>query len=190
VRGCCAMRPYRNPPIMSAGPKQQRRRSKRARNPNRRSIKTHRNYTVEEAARATGCAKGTIRRWIKSGALPAVTDRKPNLILGGDLFDYLKARATSGPKLRLNECYCLKCRAPREPALGMADYVPLTPTTGNLRALCSTCTTIMHKAVPLAAVAALAGILDVTVQQASKHISDIVKPSLNDHLAREPETHA
>jgi hypothetical protein len=46
---------------------------------------------------------------------------------GGDLSDYLKARATSAPKLRLNECYSLKCRAPQEPALGMADYVPLTP---------------------------------------------------------------
>jgi excisionase family DNA binding protein len=77
---------------MSSEPQQQRRQSKRARNPNRRSIKIHRNYTVEEAARATGCAKGTIRRWIKSGALPAITDRKPNLVLGGDLFDYLKAR--------------------------------------------------------------------------------------------------
>ena len=175
---------------MSSGPKQQLRRKRSARNPNRRSIKIHRNYTVEEAARATGCAKGTIRRWIKSDALPAITDRKPNLILGGDLFDYLKARATSGPKLRLNECYCLKCRAPREPALGMADYVPLTPTTGNLRALCSTCTTVMHKAVPLAALAELAGILDVTAQQASQRLTDTAKPSLNDHLAREPETHA
>jgi hypothetical protein len=36
----------------------------------------------------------------------------------------------------------------------------------------------------------LAGILDVTVQQASKHITDTAKPSLNDHMAREPETHA
>jgi excisionase family DNA binding protein len=175
---------------MSSGPKQQRRRNKRTRNPNRRSIKIHRNYTVEEAARITGCAKGTIRRWVKSGALPAITDRKPNLILGGDLFDYLKARATSGPKLRLTECYCLKCRAPREPALGMADYVPLTPTTGNLRALCSTCTTVMHKAVPLAALGELAGILDVTAQQAVPRLTDTAKPSLNDHLAREPETHA
>jgi excisionase family DNA binding protein len=175
---------------MSSEPKQQRRQSKRARSPNRRSIKIHRNYTVEEAARATGCAKGTIRRWIKSSALPTITDRKPNLILGGDLFDYLKARATSGPKLQLSECYCLKCRAPREPALGMADYVPLTPTTGNLRALCSICTTVMHKAIPLGALAALAGILDVTVQQAGKHLTDTAKPSLNDHLAREPETHA
>jgi excisionase family DNA binding protein len=175
---------------MSSGQNQQRSRSKRARNPNRRSVKIHRNYTVEEAARATGCAKGTIRRWIKSGALPAITDRKPNLILGGDLLDYLKARAASGPKLQLNECYCLRCRAPREPALGMADYLPLTPTTGNLRALCSTCTTVMHKAVPLAALATLAGILEVTVQQANKRIADIHKPSLNDHLAREPKTHA
>jgi excisionase family DNA binding protein len=175
---------------MSSGPKQQRGQNKRTRNPNRRSIKIHRNYTMEEAARATGCAKGTIRRWVKSGALPAITDRKPNLILGGDLFDYLKARATSGPRLRLTECYCLKCRAPREPALGMADYVPLTPTTGNLRALCSTCTTVMHRAIPRAALAALAGILDVTLQQASKHITDTANPSLNDHLAGESETHA
>jgi hypothetical protein len=129
------------------------------------------------AARVTGSAKGTIRRWIKSGALPAITDQRPNLILGGDLTDYLKARATSGPKLKLHECYCFKCRAPRAPALGMVDYVPLTPTTGNLRALCSTCATVMNKAIPLAALAALAGIVDVTMEQASKHIADTSKPS-------------
>jgi excisionase family DNA binding protein len=90
-------------------------RRKRTRHPNRRSIKIHRNYTVDEAARVTGCAKGTIRRWIKSRALPAITDQRPNLILGGDLADYLKARATGGPKLKLHECYCFKCRAPRVP---------------------------------------------------------------------------
>jgi hypothetical protein len=48
---------------MSSGPKQQR---KGHRKPSRRSIRIHRNYTVEEAARTTGCAKGTIRRWIRS----------------------------------------------------------------------------------------------------------------------------
>jgi hypothetical protein len=46
---------------LNSGPKQQLHRSKRSRNPNRRSIKIHRNYTVEEAARVTGCAKVTIR---------------------------------------------------------------------------------------------------------------------------------
>lgn len=163
---------------------------KRTRKPRRRSIKIHRTYTVEEAARATGSAKGTVRRWIKSGALPALTDQKPTLILGGDLYDYLKSRASSGPKLQLHECYCLKCRAARSPAEGVADYVPLTNSTGNLRARCCTCTTLMHKAVSLATLGALAGVLAVTVRQATKHITDTIKPSLDDHLAQELESHA
>jgi len=158
------------------GPKGKRR--KRTPRPNRRSIKIHRAYTVEAAARVTGCAKGTIRRWIKSGALPAIIDQKPHLILGGD------------PKLQLDECYCFRCRAPRAPALNMAEYLPLTATTGNLRALCGTCTTVMHKAIPLAALAALAGILEVTVRQATKHIRDTANPSLNDHLGKELKTNA
>jgi excisionase family DNA binding protein len=158
--------------------------------PDRRRVKIHRTYTVDEAARTLGTAKGTIRRWIKSAALPAITDQKPYLILGGDLFDYLKARAEAGRKLELHECYCFKCRAARRPALGMADYVPLSSTTGNLRALCGICTTVMHKAIPLAALAGLAGIVNVTVQQASNHLKDTAKPSLNDHFVREPETHA
>jgi excisionase family DNA binding protein len=141
--------------------------------PDQRRVKIHRSYTVDRAARTLGTAKGTIRRWIKSGALPAITDQKPHLILGGDLLDYLKARAPTGPKLKLHECYCFKCRAPREPALGMAEYMPLTSRTGNLRALCGTCTTVMHKAIPLAALVALAGIVDVRLQQASKRLKDI-----------------
>jgi hypothetical protein len=72
----------------------------------------------------------------------------------------------------------------------VVDYVPLTTTTGNLRALCSTCTTVMHKAISKAAIKALEGIVDVTVKQAAKHITDTANPSLNDHLAGEPETHA
>jgi excisionase family DNA binding protein len=158
--------------------------------PNRRSIRTHRAYTVEAAARVTGCARGTIRRWIKSGALPAINDQRPHLILGGDLYDYLKARARSGGKLQPHEFYCFKCRAPKAPALGMAEYVPLTASTGNLRALCSTCTTVMNKAIPLTALAALAGVLEVTVRQATKHLRDTPNPSLDDHLGKELKTHA
>lgn len=43
-------------------------------------VKVHRSYTVDEAARLLGVTKGTIRRWIGAG-LPAITDRKPFLIL-------------------------------------------------------------------------------------------------------------
>jgi excisionase family DNA binding protein len=162
----------------------------RSRKPNRRGIKTHRNYTVDEAARLTGYAKGTIRRWIKSGNLPALLDRKPNLILGGDLSDFFSARGHSGAKLQLHECYCFKCRASRAPALRMADYLPLTVSTGNLRALCSVCASLMHKAISLVDLGALAGILEVTVREADRHLTDIASPSLDDHLALEPKTHA
>lgn len=171
-------------------PKNQRHEGKRVRRPNRRSIKIHRSYTVDEVARVTGYAKGTVRRWIKSGAVPAITDQRPNLILGGDLSDYLRARAASGPKLQLHECYCFKCRAPRTPALGMTEYLPLTPTTGNLRALCSCCSTVMNKAIRLDDLAVLAGMVDVPPSQACEHIADTDKPSLGDHLAKEPENHA
>ena len=161
-----------------------------ARKPNQRGIKIHRNYSVDEAARVTGYAEGTIRRWIRSGSLPALVDRKPILILGGDFSDYFDARKRSGPKLRAHECYCLKCRAPREPALGMADYVPLTKSTGNLRALCGACGSLMHKAIRAAALAALRSVLDVTAQEADRHIEDSPSPSLDDHLDKEPNADA
>ena len=65
-----------------------------ARRSSSRGVKLHWNYSVEEAARATGNCKGTVRRWLKDG-LPAITDQKPLLILGGDLIDYLKRQARS-----------------------------------------------------------------------------------------------
>lgn len=160
------------------------------RRPSARGIRTHRNYTVEEAARVTGYAKGTIRRKIKTGVLPALTDRKPHLILGGDLHELLKGRTRSGPKLRLDECYCLKCRSARTPALGVVEYVPMTVSTGNVRALCSVCATLMHKAISKSSLSALQSILEVTIREADKHLTDSAEPSPNDHMNEEPGPHA
>jgi excisionase family DNA binding protein len=58
----------------------------------RRRIKRHHSYTVDEAARAIGAARGTVRRWLDKG-LPAIRDRKPFLILGDDLAAYMAARS-------------------------------------------------------------------------------------------------
>src|SRR6266705_111340 len=114
------------------------------RKPGRHRVKIHRNFTVDEAARALGVAKITVRRWIKDG-LPALTDQKPMLILGADLAQYLaKSKAPSQP-CQPFECYCVKCRAPQRPAGDMAEFIPLTPTVGNLRGICPSCGTMMHK---------------------------------------------
>ena len=118
-----------------------------SRYPNPWLAKLHRNYTIPEAAKALGVHKNTVSRWIKVHGLEAVTDRKPFLIRGDVLRSFLHEKRT---KDRTNcppgHLYCLRCRAPRQPAGGFAEYRPLSPTHGNLRALCSTCEAWMHRA--------------------------------------------
>jgi hypothetical protein len=132
----------------------------RSRKPNRRGIKIHRSYTVDEAARTLGHSKGTVRRWIKAG-LPALTEKRPILIMGADLLDHVTARSRAKQKCLPHECYCVKCRAPRPPAAGMAEIVSLKTTSCNLRALCPECGTLMHKRVGVAALETLAQVLDL-----------------------------
>ena len=162
----------------------------RTRKPNWRNIKLHRSYSIDQASRLCCVAKGTVRRWIKSGELTAITDKKPYLILGADLREFLQAKRAKGPKLHVHEFYCFSCKEPRGAASGIADYVPLTSTTGNLVALCERCSTLMHKVIAASALQTLEGILDVTVQQAKELLSDTRLPPSNDHLQQKPEHHA
>ena len=155
------------------------------RRPSRRAVKLHRNYTVDEAARVLGISKGTVRRWVKTG-LAAITDRKPILILGGDLIAFIDARLATKQRCQLDECFCFSCRAPRQPAFDAVEFVPLTATSGNLRALCETCATVMHKRLSTAKLAALRAILDVTIRQASEPIVKSTDTCLIEHLEREP----
>lgn len=165
-------------------------RGRQTRRPNHRLVKLHRNYVVDEAATMLGVAKGTVRRWIKCDSLPIVSDRKPILILGADLIDFLKARSRRGPKLRVEQCYCFKCRCARAPALGLVEFFPTTATTGNMRAFCAMCHTVMNKALSMDSLATLARLVDVTIGQAEQHLMDSARASLNDHLEEERLSHA
>lgn len=138
------------------------------RHPSARRVKLHRSYRVDEAASAVGSCRATIRRWIKDG-LPTVRDTRPALILGGDLIDYLE-RKRSGPRCGLAECYCFRCRAPRQPALGMADFIPMTERGGNLRALCGVCGCLMHKRVSLGTLKAIQDELAVQIVERQPHL--------------------
>ena len=66
---------------------------RRNRKPNWRRIKTLRSYTIDEAAKALGVHRNTIRHWIKKSGLRAFTDQRPHLIQGGDLVACLQAFA-------------------------------------------------------------------------------------------------
>ena len=157
--------------------------------PRLKGIKTHRNYTVDEVAKALGVSKGTVRRWIKCG-LPVLKERKPMLILGADLVEFHDGRNASRVSCQLHECFCVKCQAAKPPALDMAEFVPLRPTDGNLRALCPTCGNLMHKRIARHSLEQLGRILEITIAQAPKRLTETADPCTNDHFPREAAARA
>lgn len=84
---------------------------------NARTVRKHLNYTVEEVADVVDVAKGTVRRWMKSG-LPARTDKRPALILGCDLIAFLNASKPKRRRCAVEESFCFWCRRPCKPAFG------------------------------------------------------------------------
>ena len=113
-------------------------------------VKRNRSYTLEEAAEQVGVTVQTIRAWVKRG-LPVLSARRPYLVLGVDLIDFVKNRsAPRTRRLRIGEFHCLSCKAPRKPAFGIADYVPITPLRGRLEAFCETCGIGCHRFVSAA----------------------------------------
>jgi hypothetical protein len=134
-----------------------------------RGIKRHRNYSIEEVARVLGLSRVTVRRMRKAG-LPAITDRRPHLIMGADLIDFLAQRKAAKAICKLSECYCFSCRMPREALGKMADLHIRSALTGNLRALCAVCTKPMHKGVSLARLDELNTLFDLSIRPASSRL--------------------
>jgi len=117
-------------------------------NPNKAKI--HRSYTVEELANLYSVHKNTVRIWVKNG-LPVCDSKKPMLILGGDLREFIKDKNNKRKqKCKPNEMYCLRCKTPQIPADNMVEYEPINNVSGRLIALCSCCEVVMNKYISLA----------------------------------------
>ena len=116
-------------------------------NPNKAKI--HRSYTVEEVASLFSIHKNTVRIWVKKG-LPTCDDRRPLLVLGSDLREFLQQkRKQNKRKCKPREMYCMRCRAPRIAAEGMVDYDPITDVTGRLIGICPCCDGVINKYISL-----------------------------------------
>lgn len=149
---------------------------------NYRLAKIHRNYSVEEIADLFRIHKNTVRAWIKDG-LPVTDDKRPMLILGHDLAEFLQARRASNKRpCQPGEIYCVRCRIPKVPAGDMADYQPVTESQGNMIAICPDCETMMYRRVSLAKLDQVRGNLDITMPQALQHIVESNPPSVNSDL--------
>lgn len=159
--------------------------SARRRTHNPRLVKIHRSYWVEEVAELLHVHKNTVREWIRRG-LPTIDQRRPVVILGRDLAAFLdqRRRANKRPCLP-GQIYCVRCRSPQRPAGGMADYLPLTSSGGNLLGLCPICDALMYRRVSYARLRDVQGNLDVRVPEATRHIDESRKPSVNSDFERE-----
>lgn len=143
-----------------------------AKYPNPNLVKIHRNYTVEEVANLFSVHKNTVRSWVKDG-LATNDDKRPMLILGSDLKDYLQAKRKSKKRKCLPfEIYCIRCRSPQLPAGNMADYEPINGNTGRLKGLCPCCSGIINKYFNIAQLEQIQGKLDIMITKALKHINE------------------
>src|SRR5215204_5433234 len=149
-----------------------------ARRPNPNCIKLHRSYTVREAAQALEVHENTIRNYLREGLDP-VEWRKPILILGAELRRFLEERrANSRQSCPTGYIYCIRCKEPKRPAGDIADYIPLTETSGNLRAICPDCYLLMYRRVALARIDAVLPNIAVALQQAPLRIGASEMPCL------------
>lgn len=142
-------------------------------------VKLHWSYSVPELAARLAIHKNTVRHWQRQGLAP-IDACRPVLFQGAVVRAFLVARNAS----RKQPCspgtlYCFRCREPRPPALGMVEYIVLTAVAGNLRAICATCETMMHRRARQASLFAIMPGLDVQVTQALPRLKGRPRPSLN-----------
>jgi len=135
-------------------------------------VKIHRTYSVEEIAALLDVHKHTVRTWLDLGLRP-IDNRRPTLVDGAVLAAFLRGRRTQGrQKCSVAEIFCLRCRKPRRPAEAMVDYIAMTPSSGNLRAICPCCGGLMHRRVSLAKLREVTMGLEVAMVQAPEHIAE------------------
>ena len=155
-----------------------------------RRIKLHRLYAVDDVVQALNVHPNTVRNWIDQG-LPAFASKRPVLIEGRDLRAFLKARRERAARPCLpGTIYCLKCREPRRPALGMVDFIAHSATGGNLKALCEVCDTVMHQRVARAAITLRMPGIEVQVREAELRLEGSTPSPLNCDKRKDGKSHA
>jgi excisionase family DNA binding protein len=152
-----------------------------------RRVKIHRTYSVPEAAKLLGVHKNTVRQWIKRG-LPVIEEKRPLLIHGSDLKNFLKAQQPKKQPCQPGEIYCVRCRAPKRPAGDMVDFLHKGAGRGLLQGICPTCSTLIHRLVTPRSCATLEEIFKVTHRLPQGRVGDTDSPLSNLAFKKDHET--
>jgi hypothetical protein len=150
-----------------------------ARHPNPRFAKIHRSYSVEEIARLFKVHKNTVRAWLRQG-LKAIDGARPTVVRGDEIRRFLEVRRTRAKRpCGPGRIYCLPCRAPKVPALKMAECVVTGDTAGTLQGICPDCNRMIYRRVNPQKITVVRGDLDVTFTRAEARITEMKKPNVN-----------
>ncbi len=149
------------------------------RHPNPQLAKIHRSYSVEEIAHLFKVHKNTVRGWFRQG-LETIDGQRPTVARGEEIRRFLserraRAKRPSGP----GRIYCLPCRAPKVPALKMAECVETGHATGTLQGICPDCSRMIYRRANPQKIDAVRGELDVTFTRAEARIEGTRKPIVN-----------
>lgn len=151
--------------------------AKRRVNPN--VVKLNRTYDVTQLAACCGVHKNTVLNWRNAGLEP-IDHSKPILFHGSVVRVFLRQqnarrKQPCGP----GKLYCFRCREPRPPAFGLVEYVVLTTTSGNLKAFCEACETVMHRKVSRADLEQKMPGIEVQFEDRQLRLIGTSSPSLN-----------
>jgi len=102
---------------------------------NPRKICSHRSYSIEELSEALGICEKTLSRWIEQGLKTIPGCKKPILINGRDVREFMKNKKLKRKiPLNRNQFLCLACKAARYAKRGSTKVV------GNKKtAVCRVC---------------------------------------------------
>jgi len=119
------------------------------------AVKINRSYDIAELATLLAVHRNTIRLWQNKGLRP-LDDTRPALFTGEAVNAFLRSqKASRKTKCPPGTIFCFKCRAARRPAGGLVLIAPINATSGNLRATCENCGTIMRRRAPVHGLSAI-----------------------------------
>ena len=144
-------------------------------------------YSTREIADLFGIHKGTVLSWLKAG-LPRIDDRRPFLVLGAHLEQFLKKRqGKRKTKCRSDELYCCRCGYPKKVKNDEVILRILNGKVGLLSGLCSDCGTKTNQIISLKKLNQIRNIFTV-LKTRNKDLTGSGLPIDNVDLREEPLT--
>lgn len=154
---------------------------KKKRKYNTNLIKETLSYSVKDITELFGIHKRTIQQWFKEG-LPKIDSKKPYLVLGINLKDFIKKKQQNRKKkCKENEFYCCKCREPRKSWNNFVDVKILNEKILLIVGICSQCNITINK---IFSIKKLAEIKEIFMVQKihNKDILGFINPIVNTDL--------